>query len=135
MPADPPTEARRYSGAILLADDENLVRRVTERQLRMMGFEVLAAADGAAAVDLFAANADRVRLAILDMSMPRLGGVEAAAQMRASRPDLPVVFFSGYGEDAAPPPGPGHTAFLSKPFTQAQLDARIAEALGEAPRG
>lgn len=120
---------------ILLADDEALVRRVTERQLRLMGFEVVAVADGAAALDAFAANADRVRLAILDMSMPRLNGREAAEQMRTSRPELPVVFFSGYGEEVAPLAGAAGTAFLAKPFTLAQLEARIVEALGEGPRG
>ncbi len=126
------TGARRHAGTIILADDEALVRRVTERQLGLMGFDVIAAANGAEALRLFGANADRVSLALLDQTMPDLSGSEVAARMRAVRPGLPVVFFSGYGEaDLVDAIGRGGaTAFLSKPFTQDELEARIAEALG-----
>jgi two-component system cell cycle sensor histidine kinase/response regulator CckA len=129
----PVAAARSFSGVILLVDDEKLVRRVTERHLRSIGFEVLVAADGVEALDVFGANAGRIRLALLDMTMPRLNGAEAAERMLAMRPDLPIVFFSGYGEEEAlallahrP-----RCTFLAKPFTYAQLAQRLVEALGE----
>ena len=125
--------SRHFSGVILLVDDEKLVRRVTERHLRSIGFEVLVAADGVEALEVFGANAARIRLALLDMTMPRLNGAEAAERILAIRPDLPIVFFSGYGEEEAlarlahrP-----RCTFLAKPFTYAELGERIVEALGE----
>jgi CheY-like chemotaxis protein len=129
----PSSRTARYSGIILLADDDRLVRRVTERQLRTMGFEVVPAADGAEAVDLFRSDPGRVRLCMLDMTMPGLSGSQVAEALLATRADLPIVIFSGYGEEEAlalMTRGP-RFAFLAKPFTHAELERAIADALGE----
>ncbi len=129
----PQAVARRFSGAILLADDEKLVRRVAERQLHSIGFEVLVAADGLEAIDVFGANADRVQLALLDVTMPHLGGGQVAERLWARRPDLPIIFFSGYGEDEALSriTKGSRYAFLPKPFTYAELEQRLIDALGD----
>ncbi len=124
-------QARRFSGVILLADDERLVRRVTERQLASIGFDVLVAADGMEVLDVFGANADRIRLALLDVTMPRLGGGEVAERLWTLRSDLPVILFSGYGEEDALARliSRSRCTFLPKPFTYAELEQRIGEAL------
>ncbi len=84
---------------ILLADDEPAVREVTQELLESMGYYVLAATDGMQAVQLFEQHHNEIKLALLDVVMPQLSGVDAARRMRELAPVLPVVFQTGYGED------------------------------------
>jgi CheY-like chemotaxis protein len=125
---EPP--ARGRLGVILLADDDRLVRRVTERQLQAIGFEVLSVADGVEAAEAFGADPARIRLALLDMTMPRMSGSEVAEKLHAVRPDLPIVFFSGYDAEDAFARGDGvRFTFLAKPFTLAELERAVTGAL------
>jgi PAS domain S-box-containing protein len=84
---------------ILVADDEPSVREVVQELLESMDYRVLTADDGAAAVQLFEQHQETIRLVVLDVVMPQLGGVDAALQIRESNPHIPVVFQTGYGED------------------------------------
>ncbi len=88
-----------HGETILLADDEKLVCEISRELLEFMGFRVLIAADGEEAVRIFEEHQDEIRLAILDVVMPRMGGVDAALRIRASAPGLPIVFQTGYGEE------------------------------------
>jgi two-component system, cell cycle sensor histidine kinase and response regulator CckA len=135
-----PTDARRGelergSETILLVEDEPRVRAVAALALRHAGYAVLEASDGedAAAV---ATGAGRIDALVTDVVMPRLGGVPLAARLRALRPELMVVFVSGYAgegmlEDELAAKG---TTVLYKPFTapallhavRQQLDSRRA---------
>ena len=81
---------------ILIAEDEPMVRDLAVRILAGAGYSVLVAADGAAAVELFEANAGDVSLALLDAVMPKLTGHQAYDRIKLKKPDLPVVFCSGY---------------------------------------
>jgi len=98
--------AERQSGAlnkghgetILLADDDEHVRKTGKEVLESLGYRVLTASHGREAVDLFITHRDEVALAILDVVMPEMGGAEAAKKMRGMRPDLPIIFASGYDE-------------------------------------
>ena len=81
---------------ILVAEDESMVRDLAVRILTRAGYSVLVAADGAEAVELFEANADKISLALLDAVMPNLTGHEAFDRIKLKSPDLPVVFCSGY---------------------------------------
>ncbi|HEX3772583.1 MAG TPA: response regulator, partial [Polyangiaceae bacterium] len=102
-----------------------------ERQLQALGFEVIAVADGPEAVQSFDADPGRIRLALLDMTMPGMSGAEVAQKLLGARPDLPVVFFSGYdAEDAiGSTPEGARCTFLAKPFTLAELERVILDSL------
>lgn len=108
----------RGAGLVIVADDEPSVRKVTARALRGMGFEVLEAEDGQAAVELFEQHRDRVVLVLLDMTMPRMNGQAAFRAIRALDPGAKVVLMSGYTEqEAAEQFSEGGLAgFLQKPY-------------------
>jgi len=69
--------------------------------LEAMGYRVLIATNGEEAVRLFREHQSEVRLAILDVVMPRMGGVDAALRIRVSAPNLPILFQTAYGEEQA----------------------------------
>ena len=118
-------------GVVLLAEDDDQVRKIAERVLTRNGFRVLAAADGQAAVDLIERHHGEIRLAVLDVLMPRLSGRQVFDRLRARHPHIPVLFCSGYSADMLPPeiaPGDGF-ALLNKPYTSSELLERIHQLL------
>jgi CheY-like chemotaxis protein len=114
-----------------------MVRDVAEAILRRLGLAVVAAADGDEAVRLFAAEPDRFAVVLLDLTMPRLSGVETFRQIRATREDAKVVLMSGYNEEEAGGRfvGKGLAGFLEKPFSTQGLSAAIERVLGTPDRG
>lgn len=119
---------------LLLAEDEELVRRAALRILERHGYRVLAAEDGQIAADLFSAHAAEVRLVITDVIMPRMGGKRLVEYVRAVRPDVPVLCTSGYaeqlsGDETAIPEG---VPFILKPWRSAELLARVRHLLDAA---
>jgi PAS domain S-box-containing protein len=120
LPVDP---ARCGRGVVLLIDDEAEVRAVIARMLARLGFEVATAADGAAGLVLFEAQAARLVCVLLDLTMPQMGGVEVFRQMRQRAANVPVVLMSGYNEQEVITQfaGKGLAAFLQKPFTPVEL--------------
>lgn len=122
-----PTVADRRPGAgerplVLVADDEDTVRGLVRVVLEQDGYEVIDAETGGRAVELTAGRVAAVDVLLTDVRMPGMTGPELARHLRAARPDLPVVFMSGYVGDAACgyDPDLARSEFLSKPF---QLDA------------
>ena len=119
------------SGTVLLAEDEQSVRRITARMLRAAGYEVLLAEDGGEALRLGRQHAARLSALVTDLEMPELDGIELARRLARQRPDLPVVFISG----TAPEGGAGdafgmpvrHGCFVPKPFTGPQLLSALHE--------
>jgi two-component system, cell cycle sensor histidine kinase and response regulator CckA len=97
--ADPANGGWRGRGTILFADDEESLRALGARMLERLGFNVIAAADGLEAVNLFRANAAEVDLVILDLTMPNLDGAQALQELRRLDPDARVVLASGYNQD------------------------------------
>ncbi|HXS67536.1 MAG TPA: response regulator, partial [Candidatus Polarisedimenticolia bacterium] len=87
------------SGTVLVADDESQVRALMEMLLKRMGMEVLPAGDGEQAVDLFRQHADKIKFVLIDLTMPKLDGRKALAEIRRIRPDIKVVLTSGYDSD------------------------------------
>jgi PAS domain S-box-containing protein len=122
----------RGHGLVLLADDEELVRTIAGRVLERLGFEVLTAADGEAAVALFTAHQARVRCTILDLTMPRLDGEEALHAILRLDPKAKVILASGYEEPAVTRrfEGKGLAGFLHKPFRSETLAATLEQVLG-----
>jgi PAS domain S-box-containing protein len=112
---------------ILIADDEEIVRRAARATLQEAGYRIVEAEDGLSAVDLFRRRGDEIALVLLDMTMPILSGDEAVRHMMRGRPDAVVVASSGYGELEARRrfEGTGVTAFLQKPYTSEQLLALV----------
>ena len=127
---------RRDRGLALIVDDEPAIRKVVGMMLRRLGFEVLAAEDGLEALDVLSTVADKAVLVLLDYSMPRMGGPQTLAGIRAAWPDLPVIMCSGYDPgDLTTGEMPGATAYLQKPIRFGDL-AEILDAVldgGPAP--
>jgi two-component system, cell cycle sensor histidine kinase and response regulator CckA len=118
-------------GTILVADDEEGVRSLVASVLEEAGYTVELATDGGEVVKRLQELGDRIRLVILDLTMPTLGGVEAAAELRRIRPDIPIIAMSGYG-DIELMQHFGETGvddFLPKPFSPDQLAAKVRDAL------
>jgi two-component system cell cycle sensor histidine kinase/response regulator CckA len=88
------------AATILLAEDNDAVRRVAEKVLSLIGARVIAVVDGLQAVDRFAADPGQFDLLFLDVMMPGLSGFEVAARCRSLRPDIPVLFSSGYAAES-----------------------------------
>jgi PAS domain S-box-containing protein len=127
-----PLEARGDTRAatVLVAEDDAMVRRIVLKILRKHGYTVLEATDGEEALALWRANADRVELLLTDVQMPRMNGRALARTVATERPELPVVYMSGYDADAvAAVPNAPAGPFVAKPFTEAELLAGIRTAL------
>ena len=130
-PAAPPAGDGR---TVLLVEDEAALVRVVTRILGNAGYHVLAASNGAEALTL--ADDKHIDLLLTDVIMPEMSGPRLAEVLHERRPDLPVVFMSGYSNgllgttrvlDSGIP-------FVEKPFTAADLLHKVHEALRDAPR-
>jgi two-component system cell cycle sensor histidine kinase/response regulator CckA len=119
------------SGRVLLVEDEDAVRSVGARALKRQGYTVLEASTGLEALEVMEAHAGQVDLVVSDVIMPEMDGPTMNNEMRKSNPDLQIVFVSGYPRDAFDKMvEPGLTfGFLPKPFTMAQLAAKVKEHL------
>jgi PAS domain S-box-containing protein len=122
---------------VLVADDEPLVRMLTVRTLELEGYQVLSAEDGAAAMELVAAQGGRrPDLIVTDVVMPRMNGRQLADALLARWPDVPVLFISGHtGQDAILHRlVPAGAPFLQKPFLPGALADMAARLLAGVPR-
>jgi two-component system cell cycle sensor histidine kinase/response regulator CckA len=119
------------AGTVLVADDEEGVRSLAMSVLEDAGYTVELAGDGSEAIERLQDLGDQVRLVLLDLTMPILGGAEAATEIRRIRPDIPIIAMSGYGDiEVMQHFGQaGVDDFLPKPFTPDQLVAKVREAL------
>lgn len=116
---------------VLVADDDELVRRMMERLLKGAGYEVLLADDGREAVRLFSEHRDRIALVILDIVMPEMGGRVASERIQSAGGTIPFLFVSGYTMSIADTEfvqDPGRR-FLAKPFNAGQLLREVHTAL------
>ena len=114
--------ARRRGGRVLLVEDEDELRELTHRLLADAGFDVVVAASPADALSSGRkAAVAQVDLLISDMIMPGMSGTELAGQLRAARPDLPVLLVSGHTEEIVAATNSTRTGFLAKPFTPDEL--------------
>ncbi len=135
LPAIPslPASSPRRGGRVLLVEDEPTLRELGLAVLSRSGFDVIAARDPAAALRL-ADGAGHLDLLVTDVVMPGSTGIELARRLRETRPELPVLFMSGYAEDVAGVAGATSRRFLAKPFTPEALLRAVDEAMA-APAG
>jgi len=116
---------------VLLVEDAQRVRAVVREILEMSGYTVLEAHHGAAALELSNRHAGPIHLLVTDVVMPQMSGRELAQRLSTLRPDLKVLYMSGYTDDAIVRHGvlASGIAFLSKPFTPDALALKVRELL------
>ncbi len=120
---------------VLVVEDEISVRQVATRVLRDLGYTVLEAENGDDALRVASENQDRrIHLLLTDVVMPQMGGKPLAERLRSERPDIRVLFFSGYADNALVQDGvlDSGVAFLQKPFSPAILAQKVREVLDAA---
>ncbi|MFO7839716.1 MAG: PAS domain S-box protein [Desulfosalsimonadaceae bacterium] len=126
-----PEKAEGGDETILVAEDDQMVRELMQTILERNGYTVYTAEDGVAAVELFTSLTEQIDLAIVDVVMPKQSGKAVYDRLRQIKPSLPVLFASGYSENAI------HTNFilkqglelLQKPFASGDLLNKIRDLL------
>ena len=114
---------------ILLIDDDSAVREVTSSLLRELGYVVMEVGSGGAALDLLSREAS-VDLVMLDFAMPGMNGVDVAREVSSKYPTLPVVFVTGYADNAALEKI-GDARIIKKPFVGDELVTKVQAALAK----
>jgi CheY-like chemotaxis protein len=118
---------------ILLVEDEPPVRAVARRILVRLGYQVIEAANGADALFLWSSHRARIRLVLTDAVMPLMGGRELVERLREVGADIPVLYMSGYADGERGGELPASAELLAKPFSAADLGARVAHLLSRCP--
>ena len=116
---------------ILLVDDEEEIRRTYANILQVLGYRVITVCDGEEALGAFDDSSDEIDLVVMDVVMPKVGGIEAVRVMRQKRSSLPVIFITGYErgalEEYSVIPG---IRVLPKPVTLRVFEKNVRELLG-----
>ncbi|MDD5704853.1 MAG: response regulator [Kiritimatiellae bacterium] len=129
--AAPPVSTDAERRLVLVADDEPDIRQLVQMVLKANGYNAILASCGAEAVSLLARHRNETDIALIDMAMPGMNGVETIDALRALEPRLPVIMMSGYGEIGLSTPGVAThlNGYLAKPFSGAELLAVIEKGL------
>jgi two-component system, cell cycle sensor histidine kinase and response regulator CckA len=127
----PASSLRGGAETILLVEDEEQVRKVTLNILRRQGYRVLCAEHPGQALFLAESHAEPIDLLVTDVVMPKMSGPELAQRLGASRPEMKVLYMSGYTDDSVVRHGvlDAAVAFLQKPITPASLSKKVREVL------
>ena len=121
----------KKDGTVLLVEDNDALRRLTDTVLKDLGFNVLATSDGTEAIEVFRQHKEEICFVLCDLTMPLMDGWETITSLRKLSPDIPVILTSGFNE-AQVMAGDHPTlpdAFLSKPYVRKELIAAIGQAL------
>jgi two-component system cell cycle sensor histidine kinase/response regulator CckA len=118
---------------VLLIEDETSVRSFAARALKLRGYRVVEAASGEEALDILEDEALDIDIIVSDVVMPHMDGPTCVQKARVKRPDVKVIFMSGYAEDGLrrEMEGVGDCRFLAKPFSLTALTAKVKETLAE----
>ena len=129
----PRPEGTAGTETILLAEDEEMVRRLAGESLKINGYTVLEAANAEEAEMICKQHAGPIHLLLTDVVMPRMSGRELAGRVVGLRPDTRVLYMSGYANDAILHHGilGERISFIGKPFTPDELAHKVAEVLGQ----
>ena len=120
---------------ILLVEDEDAVRAIVSAVLRRDGYQVLEASRPRLAMEIFTERGGDIDLLLTDVVMPEMNGPALAQRLIGLRPELRVLFISGYADMASQPyPGNQNVGFLSKPFQASALTARVRQMLASGER-
>lgn len=126
-------EPWKGTGSFLIVDDNVFIRDITAQLIARFGFTPLVAADGIEGVEIFRLHADGLKGVLLDLTMPRMDGFEAHAEMHRINPAVPVILMSGFSRklESLPPEAIHPAGVLAKPFGVEQLQARLKTVLGD----
>lgn len=127
MPGAP--QKRPYR--LLVVDDDEAVLWALHEVLEQRGFEIIEALDSGTAIAVAEAEPGAIDLLITDVMMPVVSGFALAERLRKTRPDLPVLYISGYSPGFFARRGQQAEDLLQKPFTPGQLCERVDRALAE----
>ncbi len=118
---------------ILVVEDESVVRTLAVRVLRRLGYEVLESDRGADALHIAQGHDGPIHLLLTDVIMPLMNGRELAERLEIDRPDVRVLFTSGYTDDVIAPHGvlDGESHFIAKPYTPRKLARKVRTVLDE----
>jgi two-component system cell cycle sensor histidine kinase/response regulator CckA len=124
----------RGTGTVLVVEDEERIRTLACAALESAGYRVLRADGSRSALFLSESLRDRIDILVTDVVLPEIGGRELAGHLRAKRPDLKVLFVSGYTDDVLLRKGirRAEAHFLPKPFTAAALTRKVRDVLSAA---
>lgn len=126
-PLSPPLSADLAPHTVLLVDDDHAVREVTTIMLEDLGYRVIEASGARAALE-YLENENTIELLLTDYAMPGMNGAELTRVARLARPNLPVLFITGYARFESPEMDGAE--ILQKPFREQDLSARINYLLG-----
>ena len=131
--AEPETEIMKGSGTILIVDDEEIVLGVGARILQQLGYTVLESTSGASALALYKKLQDRIKLVVLDIVMPHMGGGEVYDRLKEINPEVKVLLASGYSIDdqAREIMERGCNGFIQKPYSNKPMSDKIIEILSQ----
>ena len=124
-------ETRQGTGTILLVEDDESVRSIALQTLEMYGYRILEARNGEEALVIASRREEKLDLLLTDVVMPGMSGRQLVQRLQALRPDINVLYMSGYTEDAIRYHGVlgEGTAFIEKPFTPDKLGHKVREVL------
>jgi CheY-like chemotaxis protein len=130
-PSAPEEELARGSETVLVVEDEGALGEILTECLTSNGYQVLQAQHGLAAMEVAERHPGPIHLLLTDVVMPGMGGPEVARQLTARRPDMKVLYMSGYTDDAVVVHGVRTVdmPFLEKPFTAEGLARKVREVL------
>jgi len=127
--------AQRGQETILLVEDETNLRRLARQYLETQGYKILEAADGGAALQIIEGHKGKIDLLLTDVVMPGMNGRELAVAITAERPEIRVLYMSGYTENAIGHNGTLYAGInlLQKPFSLPALKDKVREVLDSEP--
>ncbi len=135
-PRAAPTAPAEGTETVLLVEDEEAVRQLARRTLQSQGYNVLEAGDGVAALTVCQRHLRSIDLVVTDVVMPELGGVDLVQRLRTVRPQLKVLYMSGYTDSTVLRHGivESEANYLQKPFTPDLLTRKVRELLDQVPQ-
>ncbi len=130
---DTPAPEWRGAGRAIVVDDQDDVRNLVAHEIERLGFTVDSAGDAPKALSYFESDPARVSLAIVDIRLPGMDGLELARRLRQIRRDIPIVIMSAYAgpETAVGLRAQPSTGFLPKPFKHEALVSEVRGVLGD----
>jgi CheY-like chemotaxis protein len=132
QPFDHAGKKRASEGTIMVVDDEDMVRNVCVQILRRQGWEVIEAASGREAIELFRKNSTSIACVILDKSMPQMDGMTVFKELLTIQPGVKVILSSGYTNDQSPGESiaaEGLAGFIQKPYSLQGLRDELTRVL------